>query len=163
MHLKKTITHAEALDKARKLCAAEEKCRFDIRKKLFDWGVSSGDTEKIINELVADKFLDEWRFARLFAVGKFHNNKWGKIKISYELLRKNIAKNTIEDALRRIDDEEYAEVLRKELLKKQKSIPTDDNQELKEKLHRFASSKGYEYDIIEKVLDDLIVISEAGS
>ncbi|MGF1584557.1 MAG: regulatory protein RecX [Bacteroidales bacterium] len=163
MHLKKTITHAEALDKARKLCAAEEKCRFDIRKKLFDWGVSSGDTEKIINELVADKFLDEWRFARLFAVGKFHNNKWGKIKISYELLRKNIAKNTIEDALRRIDDEEYAEVLRKELLKKQRSIPTDDNQELKEKLHRFASSKGYEYDIIEKVLDDLIVISEAGS
>lgn len=163
MHLKKTITHAEALDKARKLCAAEEKCRFDIRKKLFDWGVSSGDTEKIINELVAEKFLDEWRFARLFAMGKFHNNKWGKIKISYELLRKNIAKNTIEDALRRIDDEEYAEVLRKELLKKQRSIPTDDNQELKEKLHRFASSKGYEYDIIEKVLDDLIVISEAGS
>jgi regulatory protein len=163
MHLKKTITHAEALDKARKLCAAEEKCRYDIRKKLFDWGVSSGDTEKIINQLVADKFLDEWRFARLFAVGKFHNNKWGKIKISYELLRKNIAKNIIEDALRRIDEEEYAEVLRKELLKKQRSIPTDDNQELKAKLHRFASSKGYEYDIIEKVLDDLIVISEAGS
>jgi regulatory protein len=163
MHLKKTITHAEALDKARKLCAAEEKCRFDVRKKLFDWGVSSGDTEKIINELVADKFLDEWRFARLFAVGKFHNNKWGKIKISYELIRKNIARNVIEDALRRIDDEEYAEVLRKELLKKQRSIPTDDNLELKAKLHSFASSKGYEYDIIEKVLDDLIVISEAGS
>jgi regulatory protein len=163
MHLKKTITHADALDKARKLCAAEEKCRYDIRKKLFDWGVSSGDTEKIINELVAEKFLDEWRFARLFAVGKFQNNKWGKIKISYELLRKNIPKNIIEDALRRIDEEEYAEALRKELLKKQRSIPTDDNLELKAKLHRFASSKGYEYDIIEKVLDDLIVISEAGS
>jgi regulatory protein len=78
MHLKKTITHAEALDKARKLCAAEEKCRFDIRKKLFDWGVSSGDTEKIINELVADKFLDEWRFARLFAVGNSTITNGGK-------------------------------------------------------------------------------------
>lgn len=160
MHLKKIISHAEALDKARKLCATEEKCRYDIRKKLFDWGVSSGDTEKIINQLVEDKFLDEWRFARSFAVGKFHNNKWGKIKISYELLRKNIAKHVIEDALRRIDEEEYNDVLKKELLKKQKSISADDNLELKGKLHRFASSKGFEYDIIERVLDDLIVISE---
>jgi regulatory protein len=163
MHLKKTISHGEALEKARKLCAIEERCRFDIRKKLFDWGISSGDTEKIINQLVADKFLDEWRFARLFAVGKFHNNKWGKIKISYELLRKNIAKNTIEDALRRIDEEEYNEVLKKELLKKQKSIAAGDSMELKAKLQRFASSKGFEYDIIDRVLDDLIVISEAES
>jgi regulatory protein len=160
MHLKKTINHAEALDKARKLCAVEERCRYDIRKKLFDWGISSGDTEKIINQLVADKFLDEWRFARMFAGGKFRINKWGKTKISYELLRKNIAKNIIEDALRRIEGEEYTEVLKKELLKKQKSISAGDDWELKVKLHRFASSKGFEDELIEKVLDDLIAISE---
>jgi regulatory protein len=160
MHLKKTINHAEALDKARKLCAVEERCRYDIRKKLFDWGISSGDTEKIINQLVADKFLDEWRFARMFAGGKFRINKWGKTKISYELLRKNIAKNIIEDALRRIEGEEYTEVLKKELLKKQKSISAGDDWELKVKLHRFASSKGFEDEVIEKVLDDLIAISE---
>jgi regulatory protein len=160
MHLKKTINPAEALEKAQRLCALEERCRYEIRKKLFDWGISSGDTEKIINQLTADKYLDEWRFARMFAVGKFHNNKWGKIKISYELLRKNIAKNIIEDAIRRIDEEEYTEALKRELLKKQKSICAGDDFELKAKLHRFASSKGYESDIIEKVLDDLIVISE---
>jgi regulatory protein len=159
MRSKKTINHAEALEKARKLCSTEEKCRYDVRKKLFDWGVNSGDTEKIINQLVADKFLDEWRFARMFASGKFRNNKWGKIKISYELIRKNIARNIIEDALRRIDAEEYLEVLKKELLKKQRSISADDDWDLKAKLHRYASSKGYENELINQVLDDIIAIS----
>ncbi len=155
MSSKKIINHAEALEKARKLCADEEKCRYDVRKKLFDWGVSSGDTEKIINQLTADNFIDEWRFARMFAGGKFRNNKWGKIKISYELLRKNIAKNIIDDALRRIDDKEYTEVLKKELLKKQKSVSAEDNLQLKAKLHRFASSKGYENELISNVLDNM--------
>ncbi|MFP4366317.1 MAG: regulatory protein RecX [Bacteroidales bacterium] len=160
MHVKKKISHAEALEKARKLCALEERCRYDVRKKLFDWGVNSGDTEKIINQLVDDKYLDEWRFARMFAGGKFRNNKWGKVKISYELIRKNIAKNIIEDAIRRIDEEEYTEALKKELAKKQRSISAGDGAELKAKLHRFASSKGYEYDLINKVLDDMIVIED---
>lgn len=160
MQVKKKINHAEALEKARKLCALEERCRYDVRKKLFDWGVNSGDTEKIINQLVDDKYLDEWRFARMFAGGKFRNNKWGKVKISYELIRKNIAKNIIEDAIRRIDEKEYTEALRKELTKKQRSISAGDGVELKAKLHRFASSKGYEYDLIDKVLDDIIVIED---
>ncbi len=161
MHFKKTINHSEALEKARKLCAFEERCRYDVRKKLFDWGVSSGDTEKIINQLIDDKYLDEWRFARMFAGGKFRNNKWGKVKISYELIRKNIAKNVIEDAVRRIDEVEYIEVLKNELLKKQKSISAGDEGELKAKLHRYASSKGFEHEIITKVLDDMIVISDS--
>ncbi len=160
MPLKKTINHTDALNKAKKLCADEEKCRYDIRKKLFDWGVSSGDTEKIINQLVEEKFLDEWRFARLFASGKFRNNKWGKLKITYELLRKNIAKNIIEDAIRRIDDEEYLDALKKELVKKQRSVNADDEIGLKAKLHSYASSKGYEYDLINRILDDMIVIEE---
>ena len=160
MPLKKTINHTEALNKAKKLCADEEKCRYDIRKKLFDWGVNSGDTEKIINQLMEEKFLDEWRFARLFASGKFRNNKWGKLKITYELLRKNIAKNIIEDAIRRIDDVEYLDVLKKELIKKQRSVNAVDELGLKAKLHSYASSKGYEYDLINQILDDMIVIEE---
>ncbi len=155
MRSKKTINHAEALEKARKFCSAEEKCLYDVRKKLFDWGVNSGDTEKIINQLVADKFLDEWRFARLFAGGKFRNNKWGKIKISYELVRKNIARNIIEDALIRIDEDEYINVLKKELEKKQKSISAEDDLHLKAKLHRYASSKGFENDLINQVLESI--------
>lgn len=160
MCARKTINHAEALEKARKLCATEEKCRYDIRKKLFDWGVNSGDTEKIINQLIDDKYLDEWRFSRSFAGGKFRNNKWGRVKISYELIRKNISKHIIEDALRRIDDNEYVEVLKKELAKKRRSFKSEDSLEVKSKLHRYANSKGYEHEIIDLVLDDLIVVAE---
>jgi regulatory protein len=160
MSLKKTISHADALEKSKKLCALEERCRYDVRKKLFDWGVSSGDTEKIINQLVDEKFLDEWRFARQFASGKFRNNKWGKVKISYELVRKNIARNIIEDAIRRIEEGEYLDVLRRELMKKQRSISADDENDLRSKLHRYASSKGYEFELINQVLDDMVAFKE---
>lgn len=161
MCAKRTINYAEALEKARNLCAIEERCRYDVRKKLFDWGANSGDTEKIINQLIEDKYLDEWRFARMFAGGKFRNNRWGKVKISYELIRKNISKKIIEDALRRIDETEYIEILKKELLKKQRSIKVENNFELKIKLHRYASSKGFENDVINNVLDDMIDINDA--
>ena len=161
MCAKRSINYTEALEKAQKLCAIEERCRYDVRKKLFDWGANSGDTEKIINQLIDQKYLDEWRFARMFAGGKFRNNKWGKVKISYELIRKNISEKIIEDALRRIDETEYVEILKKELLKKRKSINVDDNFKLKIKLHRYASSKGFETDIINNVLDDMIVISDS--
>lgn len=161
MSARRSITHAEALEKARKLCSLEEKCLYDVRKKLFDWGANSGDTEKIINQLLDDKFIDEWRFARMFAGGKFRNNKWGKLKISYELIRKNISRNIIEDALRRIDENEYLEVLKKELLKKQRSIKVNDDFELKSKLHRYASSKGFENELVSQILDELIVIEES--
>ncbi len=161
MHLKKSINHDEALSKARKLCADGEKCRYDIRKKLFDWGINSGDTEKIINKLIDEKFLDEWRFARMFAAGKFRNNRWGKIKISHELARKNIPKNIIEDAIRRIDEDEYIDALKTELVKKQRSISANGEMERKAKLHSYASSKGYEYELINEVLDDMIVIEDS--
>ncbi len=161
MRLKKTIDHAAALERARKLCAVEERCRYDLRKKLFDWGVNSGNTEKIINQLIDDKFIDERRFARMFAGGKFRNNRWGRIKISCELLRKNIAKNIIEDAVRSINEQEYIEGLKKELVKKRKSISAQDDWELRGKLHRFASSKGYENDVINQVLDDLITVKDS--
>ncbi len=156
MNPKKQISTDEALDKIKKLCSAEEKCCQEVRKKLFNLGINSADAEKIINHLIDEKYIDEWRYARMFASGKFRNNKWGKIKIRYELLRKNIAENIIEDATRRIDGQDYKNLLKKELLKKQKSVSANNSTEIKGKLHRFASSKGFEYEVITRVLEEIV-------
>ena len=153
---KKQLSFQEALLKAQKLCSTEEKCRSDVRKKLFDWGVASGDTEKILNNLTAENFIDERRYAKSFARDKMRFNKWGKLKISFELNQRKLPKNVILEAVSLIDENEYFELLKKETLKKMRSLNDKDPYVMKGKLHRFASSKGFENDVIFLVMDELM-------
>jgi len=157
---KNQLTFQEALLRAQKLCSAEEKCKSDVRKKLFDWGINSENTEKVIAQLLQENFIDERRFAKAFSKDKMRLNKWGKIKIAFELNQKKLPRNVIQEAVSLIDEAEYLEVLKKETLKKLRSLNDKDPFVMKGKLHRFASSKGFENEVIFKVLDE--VLGEAG-
>ncbi len=157
---KNLLTFQEALLKAQKLCSTEEKCKSDVRKKLFDWGIPSDSTEKIIAQLISENFIDERRYARSFTRDKLRLNKWGKQKISFELNLKKLPRNVILEAVSLIDENEYYELLKKETIKKLKSLTDKDSYIMRGKLHRYASSKGFENDIIYKVLDDLIEVSD---
>ena len=87
---KKNITLKDALSKAQALCAKQEKCEFDIRKKLYDWKLDVKEHDKVINELKKDKYIDDQRYAIFFAKDKFNFGKWGKIKIEFALKQKCI-------------------------------------------------------------------------
>ena len=91
MSSKKPIPTKVALTKAQNLCATQEKCISDIRKKLFDWKLPSTEHDSVINTLLEDKFIDEQRYALFYTKDKFNYNKWGKIKIEYALKQKNIS------------------------------------------------------------------------
>lgn len=154
----KYITKQEALMKAQNICARQEKCESDIRKKLGDWKANPMDFDQIIDQLKEDQFIDEQRYAISFAKEKFRFNKWGKIKIEYNLKQKNIASNYIQKALQEINETEYNSVLENELLKKLKSIKDKDEYTIKSKLARFAISKGFEngkvFDMLSTILEN---------
>ena len=95
---KKNITLKDALSKAQALCAKQEKCEFDIRKKLYDWKLDVKEHDKVINELKKDKYIDDQRYAIFFAKDKFNFGKWGKIKIEFALKQKNIPVGYIQNA-----------------------------------------------------------------
>jgi regulatory protein len=141
---KRIISKKEALVKAQNLCGHQEKCESDIRKKLFDWSANSEDFNSIILSLKEDQFIDEQRYASIYAKEKFKFSKWGKIKIAYSLKQKNISSNFIQNALGEILENEYDDVLENELIKKMKSIKETDEYTMKTKLVRYALSKGYE-------------------
>ena len=153
----KYITKQEALVKAQNMCAYQEKCEYDIRKKLYDWKAKPEDFDDIINQLIQDKFIDEQRYAISFVKEKFRFNKWGKIKIEYTLKQKNIPSKLINKALNEINEIDYNSVLEKELLKKLISIKDTDEYTIKSKLSRFAISKGFEngkvFDMISAILE----------
>jgi len=65
---------------------------------------------------------------------------------------KRIDNNTIETALEEINDEQYQQVLNDLILKKRKTIKDPDAYSLKAKLVRFAAGRGFEPDLIFRIL-----------
>lgn len=148
-------TYGQALSKAMALCSKSEKCVSDIQQKLNDWGVEPADAQKIIKNLIAEKFIDEERYVRFFVRDKFVFNQWGKVKIAFMLKSKKVPAALVEEALRGIDDEAYLDLLVKLLGDKSKKTKFVNEYDRKGKLVRFAQSRGFEFDTIEKALAEL--------
>ena len=146
----------EAISKAHRYCSVQERCVIDIHKKLKQWGVKEVDIDDIIEQLIKDNFLNEERFVDTFVISKFDINKWGKIKIRYELVLRKIPGNLIQSGLDKIDEQEYHSVLKKVILKKKGEIKETDIYKAKKKVATFAISKGYEpalvWDTIKKLV-----------
>lgn len=144
-----------AYDKASFLCSRSERCTSEIQEKLKTWGLSAEDTELVIEKLVAEKYLDDERFARAYVKDKFRFNHWGKQKIAHMLRAKNISSEILELAFEEIEEEGYSDQLRKLLTDKEKSIKAKDKYDKRNKLMRFAMGRGFESGQIYAVLKEM--------
>lgn len=148
----KTYSFDELLHKAASYCSISEHCIMDVEAKLKNWGMTEADSEKLIQRLISDDFINEKRYAAAFVKDKFRFNKWGKIKISYALQQKGIDKSVIKIALDIIDEGEYEEMLGEILKAKLKSIKWEFEYEKMGKLFQFAQSRGFESQVIDKII-----------
>ena len=144
-----------ALSKAMALCSRTEYCRSDIRKKLQSWGISSGDENRVIKHLVNEKFINDERYAKAFVRDKFRYNKWGKLKIAAHLRAKKIDEEAVGSALDEIDSDEYINLIKNLINSHRKTIKAKNQYDLKGKLLRFGSSKGFESSILYEILNEM--------
>ena len=151
------LSHEQAIayEKASLLCSKTKKCTFEILEKLKLWGLSKDDSEPVIEQLIAEKYLDDERFARAYVKDKFRFNRWGKQKIAHMLRAKNISPEILELAFEEIEEEGYSDELRKLLTDKEKSIKAKDKYDKRNKLMRFALGRGFESGKIYAVLKEL--------
>ena len=145
----------KALSSMQKLCAKSEKCRQDVRNKLSLQKLNPSDIEWVIRNLEAEKFIDEQRYTSFYVRDKFRFNKWGKIKIRYNLSVKKIPDEFIREALETIDEEQYFETLLDELTRKNASLKNRDDNYRKAALFRFGAQRGFEGELVYKVLGKL--------
>jgi regulatory protein len=144
----------QALSKTMALCAKQEYCSGDVREKLRVWGISPQDSDEIIRELVKQKFIDDLRYATAYVKDKIRFNQWGRIKLRYMLGAKKIPGSIIDQVLQEINQELYTEVLKDLLQKKDKSLKKEPDLWIhKQKLIRFAQSRGFETEEILKVIE----------
>ncbi|MFM7488104.1 MAG: regulatory protein RecX [Cytophagales bacterium] len=149
---KKRISPADALKKIQHYCAYQERSHREVRNKLFDYGLFQNEVDEIISTLIAAGFLNEERFAKAFAGGKFRIKKWGRIKIVRELEMLGVSKRNIATGLKEIDEFDYRKTLASLLGKKSQQITAKETFRLNDKLARYAIAKGYEPGLVWEAL-----------
>ena len=107
----KTYTINEAKKKIEGYCAYQERCHLEVTTKLRTMRMIPEAIDLITTHLIQNDFLNEERFSRSYARGKFNVKNWGKGKIVSELKRRNISKYNIKLAMEEIDEEGYVQKL----------------------------------------------------
>jgi regulatory protein len=149
---RKIFSRQQAKIKAESYCAYQERSQFEIRNKLYEWGLFQNDVEEIISELIESNFLNEERFALAYTLGKFRIKSWGKIKIKQALKLKRVPDKLIKKSLQSIDDDDYLTMLKRILEKKAENITETDPFKRRYLLTRYGSGKGFELDLISDLL-----------
>ncbi|MFM2040251.1 MAG: hypothetical protein RLZZ493_840 [Bacteroidota bacterium] len=138
-------------------CAYQERCHAEVAEKLRNWGLSFEQNNQLIADLISSNFLNESRFAEAYVSGKMRIKHWGRIKIKQGLKAKFIPAPIITTALKTIDLDEYEAIINKEALKKFNDLSNEkDYWKKRVKLQRYLTSKGYEFDLIQDAMNQLM-------
>ena len=119
---KKSLTKEQAYQKLKHYCAYQDRCHSEVKMKAYSLGLRKPEAEELTSKLIEENCLNEERFAKAFAGGKFRIKQWGRIKIKTELKNKQISYYCIAAALDEIDDVKYKETLHKLAVKRWNSI-----------------------------------------
>ncbi len=153
---RRTKSPEQALAALQRLCARAEKSTGDARRLMHGWGVAAADAERILARLIAERFIDDARYADAFVREKLRLSGWGTYKIRTALQRKGIAKPLIDAALIQASGPEMADRLRMQLVRKARSLRASTPYELKNKLIRYGLSLGYDFAEVADVAGEFV-------
>ena len=144
----------KVLGRLQNLCAKQECCSADmLQKALKALDFDRAAAGEVVDALVADGYVSDARYAAAFAREKSSITGWGPVKIKFALAAKGIKGETAQAALEEIDPGKADSKLRKLLENKWKALREDPQGKLK--LIKFALSRGYEYEQIRGVIEEI--------
>ena len=147
---KKTLTTEQAYQKLRHYCAYQDRCHAEVKTKAYSLGMKKRDVEELTSRLIEEGCLNEERYARSFAGGKFRIKQWGKIKIRAELRQRRISEYCIAAALGEIDFTNYNETIHRLAVKRWNAVkgPGTNLFVKMAKTRDYLLQKGYESNLV---------------
>ncbi len=146
----------QAYSKMAQLCSRSEQCSADIRKKILAYEIVDEIVDEIIDKLIAEKYIDDERYARAYVNDKFKFNKWGRIKMRYYLHQKGLSDAAIEKGLEKIEEEKYIKLLVKTMKDKAKTIKKKDKFTKMGQIIRYTQSRGFEPELIHRHMSEVL-------
>jgi len=151
------LSEEEVYTKISSWCAYQERCHSEVREKLYGFVQENDVIEEIIFRLISENFLNEERYAKAYAGGKFRIKKWGRIKIRQELKQKGLTENCIRIGLDEIDNADYHKTI---ALLADKKLPELKNEKnrfvLRKKIADYIIRKGYEPDLVWEAVNTMV-------
>lgn len=151
------MTVAEAQRKLEQYCSYQDRCHKEVEEKLASLSLIPEAKEKIIVHLIQQNYLNEERFAKSFARGKFRIKKWGRQRIIRELKFRKISEYLIKMALQEISETEYVQTFHELAEKKFDMIRESNVQKKKKKLINYLMYRGWESTLIYEKIHDLFI------
>ena len=153
----KNIGLETALKKIKHYCAYQERSHKEVAQKLYRYGLSKIEQAQMLSTLIEENYLNEERFAIAYAGGKFRINHWGKNKIKYELLQKQVSAYCIKKALAAINVTDYDTAGKKLIADKTLLLKNETNIFTKKtKLQNYMIGKGYEYELVVSWIKEIL-------
>ncbi len=156
MNPKKSYTVQEIQQKIAQYCVYQDRCHKEVEEKIKSYDLIPEAREMILLNLMKDNFLNEERFAKSFARGKFRIKHWGKNRIVNELKMRDISSYNIKTALKEIDEKEYINTIYKITENRNNVISESNPYKRKKKLIDFLLRKGFETDLIFKTVEEVL-------
>lgn len=146
----------EALSSLMRLCSRAEKSSGDALRLMRTWGVAEEERQGVLDRLIAQRFIDDARYAEAYTREKSVMAGWGVRKIAEQLRLKGISRDIITSTLAKLDADEQVERLEAKLIKKMRTTKSASTYELRGKLLRYGLTLGYDYDTVMEVIDRLV-------
>jgi|TARA_B110000908_G_scaffold115860_1_gene135911 regulatory protein len=153
---KKSFTVDQLQRKLEQYCVYQDRCHKEVEQKMRDYNLIPEARELILLGLMKDNFLNEERFSKSYARGKFRIKSWGKQRIVRELKFRDISAYNIKTALKEIDPQEYIATIYR-ITENRNEVLTEANYyKRKQKLIDFLMRKGFENELIFKTVKDVL-------
>jgi len=152
---RKSLTKEQALQKIKHYCGYQERSHFEVKEKLYSFGLHRASVDELLAQLIEENYLNEERFATRFAGGRFRIKQWGRIKIKYELKQRQVSEYCIKQALQEIDEESYRKTIEKLAMQKWVSVkgPGINRYTKASKTTAYLLQKGFESALIRRVIE----------
>lgn len=152
---KKSYTFEEIKQKMVNYCVYQDRCHKEVENKMWDFLLIPEARDEIFLYLLQENYLNEERFAKSYARGKFYQKNWGKVKITGQLKFKGITSKLIQKALLEIDDDDYDETLKK-LYQQHYTLQSAGKDFMKhQKTTKFLLGKGFEFEAVLRTKNEI--------
>lgn len=150
--MQQRLSKEQAWQKIKHYCAYQERSHNEVKNKLYGFGLYKSEVEELLSKAIEEDYLNEERFAEMFAGGKFRMKHWGKVKIVYELRLKGVSSYNINRGLKSIPDADYRKTLQKLAEEKWNSLKGEHPLSRQAKTTSYLQQKGYEIPLIQQAI-----------
>lgn len=138
------------------LLSRHAKSEKQLRSKLKEKGYDSQFIDSAIYKLKEQRYLDDERYSEMLISSKINVSKYGKRRIKEILYEKGIDRDTIDEKLDLLSEED--ELIRAYSLgeKRLKTLSENETRKLIVRLSNYLINKGFEYSTVKKAVSRLL-------